>query len=67
MKSTTDGETEYCGGGLGDEFSAIHLPEQIGGSESPGGIVQSGSYAPVGTAEQAGTRVFQFDFESAPK
>ncbi|AGB33110.1 hypothetical protein C488_16117 [Natrinema pellirubrum DSM 15624] len=62
---TSDGETTVGSSEARRAFAETHPPELLGGSESLGGIVETGTYTPGETARRNDRRVLRFDLESA--
>ncbi|WP_455449905.1 DUF7537 family lipoprotein [Natrinema thermotolerans] len=62
---SSDGETTFGSGDARRNFAESHPPELLGGNESLGGILETGTYAPVETVSRNGRRLLRFDLESA--
>ena len=68
LQATADGETTYSTE-TADDFSGVHENSDqirmLGGGETLGGLLRTGSYAPEGTVTRDGRRLHRFALESA--
>lgn len=64
-RTTSDGGTEYGTQEARRDFEEAHPPELLGGTESLGGILETGDFEPAATVRRNGRRTLRFELAEA--